>query len=258
MRTFYQCEVCGHLSGDTYESSRYADYYGSLADDYYTSHEFDKTRYEQILQILPDRTEMRVLDIGCGTGTFLSMLPAQTQRFGIEPAAAAADEARSKGVTIIQDDDLDKPEMQNTFDLVTAIDVVEHTANLLDFRRCLIKALRPGGTLILLTGDAKSPPARFLGRYWSYLNYAEHITVFCSDSMRTWLQTDITSIELARADHHSINGSTLIRMWGLFPLKWLVQKIRPRRVEMHAALALPGDHMLVRATRNQQIDPDVG
>jgi hypothetical protein len=185
------------------------------------------------------------------------MLPPDVERFGIEPSGAAADLARAKGIQIIQYDDLAKPEMRHTFDFVTAIDVVEHTLNLREFRRYLSAALRPGGTVIILTGDAESKSARLLGRYWYYLNFAEHITVFCPRSMQTWLRSDFSQIELTKSDHHRLNvweTLSLVRAWVLFPVKRLLQKLLPKRWNWNASLYLPGGHMLVRAVRNQPVE----
>ncbi len=252
LRTLYECDTCGHLSADVYDSRKYSAYYASLAESYHSFHDHDCSRYAEVLRFLPKRPLMRVLDLGCGTGTFLAMLPPEIERFGIEPSQAAADRARAIGAEIVQYDDLTRPGLRNSFDLVTAIDVVEHVADLIEFRRHISNALRPGGTLIILTGDCKSRPARFLGRYWSYLNFAEHITVFCRRSMRTWLEPDFSAIDLRTTNHHPLGareGLTLIRIWSLFPVKWLVRKVMPVGVDMFVALSLPGDHMLVRATR---------
>jgi len=255
-RTIYQCNSCCHLSADLYDPCRYASYYASLSDDYHCCHDDDQSRYKQILDSLPKQPLRRVLDIGCGTGTFLAMLSPEVERFGIEPSMAAAELARAKGIEIIDYGDLERPELRNTFDLATAIDVVEHTADLQEFRRHLTTALRPGGTAIILTGDAESRSARILGRYWLYLNYAEHITFFCPRSMRTWLQPEFSEIELTKADHHPLDrrGSlSLIRAWLLFPVKWLLRKLLPVRLNTYTALSLPRDHMLVRAIRNQTL-----
>jgi SAM-dependent methyltransferase len=255
-RTIYRCDSCGHLSGDFYDTGRFASYYASLSDDYHCEHDNEQSRYQWILELLPKRTVRRVLDVGCGTGTFLAMLPPEVERFGIEPSRAAADHARAKGIRIVQYDDLARPGLRNTFDLVTAIDVVEHTPNLQEFRRHLATALRPSGTVVILTGDAESRSARLLGRYWYYLTFAEHITVFCPRSMRMWLQPDFSEIELTRADHHRLNGReslSLVRAWLLFPVKWLLRRLLPTRMTMRAALYLPGDHMLVRAICNQPL-----
>ena len=255
-RTIYRCDSCGHLSADLYDAGRYAAYYASLSDNYHCDHDREQSRYKRILGLCPKQSVRRVLDVGCGSGTFLAMLPPEVERFGIEPSRAAADLARAKGIQIIQYDDLARPELRNTFDLVTAIDVVEHTANLQEFRSHLATALRPGGTVIILTGDAESWSARLLGRYWYYLHYAEHITAFCPRSMRTWLQSDFSEIESTKAVHHRLNSHetlTLLRAWLLFPVKVLLRKLLPTRLKMYAALYLPGDHMLVRATRNKPL-----
>ncbi len=254
--TIYRCDSCGHLSAGFVDAGRYASYYQSLSDEYHSCHDYDRSRYERIIALLPKQSLRRVLDVGCGTGTFLAMLPSAVERFGIEPSRAAADHARAKGIRIVQYDDLAMPELRNTFDLVTAIDVVEHSTNLQEFRRHLARALRPGGTAIILTGDAESRSARLLGRSWSYLSFAEHITIFCPRSMRTWLQPDFSEIEVTRAGHHRLNGReslSLVRAWLLFPVKWFLRKLLPTRLKMHAALYLPGDHMLVRAIRNHPL-----
>jgi hypothetical protein len=168
---------------------------------------------------------------------------------------AAAERARANGIETIDYGDLEQSELCNTFDLVTAIDVVE-AADLQQFRRHLTTALRPGGTVIILTGDAASRSARLLGRYWLYLNYAEHVTFFCPRSMRTWLQPDFSGIELTKTDHHPLDrreGLSLIRVWLLFPVKWFLQKLLPVRLNIYAPLSLPIDHMLVRTVRNQTL-----
>jgi SAM-dependent methyltransferase len=249
-RKIYECAECGHVLAGSFDPLRYAEYYSALSDDYHCDHDADQSRYDQILGLLPKQSINRVLDIGCGKGTFLERFPLGVERFGIEPSNAAADCARAKGIQIVRYEDLDKPELKHTFDVVTAVDVIEHAADLQEFRRWLTMALRPGGTVILLTGDAGSTSARFLGRYWSYLNYAEHITFFGSRSMRAWLESDFQDIELTKTSHKPLRREcfSMVRAGLLFPVKLLVRRLLPVR---YTVLYLPGDHMLVRATRKQ-------
>ena len=249
-RTIYRCDSCGHLSADFGDADKLAKYYASLPEGYHCDHDRDLSRYEKIIGLLGKQSVRRVLDIGCGAGTFLAMLPLEVERFGIEPSKAAADLARAKGIRIVQYDELATTELRNTFDFVTAIDVAEHALNLQQLRNYLVVALRPGGTAIILTGDAESKSAKFTGQYWYYLNFAEHVTVFCPRSMRTWLQPDFSEIELTKAEHHRLNTAEsvlLVRAWLLFPVKWLLRRIWHTRYSV--SLYLPGGHMLVRATR---------
>jgi SAM-dependent methyltransferase len=184
------------------------------------------------------------------------MLPSEAERFGIEPSRAAAEHAKAKGIQIIDYSDLARPELRNSFDLVTAIDVVEHLSDLQEFRRQLTKALCPGGTVIILTGDAKSASARLLGRYWLYVNYAEHINFFCRNSARVWLQNDFSVIEVTETNHHRLDVMdwlSLVRAWLFFPVKWILRKVLPMHIGFYTALSLPGDHMLIRAIRNRTV-----
>jgi hypothetical protein len=74
--------------------------------------------------------------------------------------------------------------------------------------------------------------------------------------MRIWLQPDFSDIELTETDHHPLNqwqALSLIRVWLLFPVKWLLRKLLPVRLNFYAALCLPRDHILVRAVRNQTL-----
>jgi len=202
--------------------------------------------------VLAKQAAGRVLDIGCGTGSFLAMLPPGIERYGIEPTLAAANIARDRGIVILQPGDLDKPELRNTFDVVTSMDVLEHATDLQEFRRQLVTALRPGGMAILLTGDADSKSARRLGRYWYYMHGAEHITFFSSRSMRTWLERDFNEVDLTETSHNSSRREWfyVLRLGLLFPVKWALSKLFAARWNKHVALYLPGDHILVRAIRN--------
>ncbi len=106
------------------------------------------------------RSSGRVLDIGCADGHLLRRLTGPFQRFGIEPNARAAGEARSAGIQIIAADLLDPALQQQhagTFDLVLAIATFEHIA---DFRGAFSSALallKPEGLLVfevpLITPD---------------------------------------------------------------------------------------------------------
>jgi len=252
-RAIYRCDSCGHLFAGAFDRLGFAHYYESLPAGCHGSiHDTDRFRYRQVLGVIAKRDVGRVLDIGCGTGTFLTMLPSGVERFGIEPTVAAANIARDRGIAILQPEDLDRPELRNTFDVVTSMDVLEHATDLQEFRRQLVTALRPGGMAILLTGDAESKSAQRLGRYWYYMHGPEHITFFSSRSMRTWLERDFQGIEVTETSHNRLRREWffVLRLWLLFPLKWVLSKLFAQRWNRHVALYLPGDHILVRAIRN--------
>jgi ubiquinone/menaquinone biosynthesis C-methylase UbiE len=102
------------------------------------------------------RRDLRLLDIGCGTGANLPMLrrvAGQSGRvFAMDFSLLALDFARthpeSEGVSLLQGDALHLPFKDDCFDVLTMLDVLEH---LNDDRRALSevrRVLRPGGALV--------------------------------------------------------------------------------------------------------------
>jgi SAM-dependent methyltransferase len=60
-------------------------------------------------------------------------------------------------------------------DVVFAFDLVEHLYDLPGFLRAALAALRPGGRLVMLTGDNQSWTARATRPRWWYASYPEHV-----------------------------------------------------------------------------------
>jgi SAM-dependent methyltransferase len=252
IRKCFECIGCGHMSVDLYEPERHNNYYRALEKAYYDQHDKDTRRYSRTIELLAHRRLSRILDIGCGTGAFLSMFPTTIERYGIELSSLAAQRAVEKGIKIVTFEELAKPPLRNTFDVVTALDVVEHTKDLCGLRRAFADSLRPGGTLILLTADCQSGSAQRLGRYWYYTHYAEHISFFSQKSVRTWLDEDFERIEVLPTSHHPlrfVEVISILRAWTLFPAKLISRKLSTRAGNRNVTLWTAGDHMLVRAIR---------
>jgi SAM-dependent methyltransferase len=102
------------------------------------------------LDRLPLPQAARVLDAGCGSGRTLEELEPYGEVHGIELDPQAAEFARSRGVGEVQIGRLeDLPWPDATFDLITCLDVIEHTpddrATLTELRR----VCKPGGWLLV-------------------------------------------------------------------------------------------------------------
>ena len=92
-----------------------------------------------------------VLEAGCGTGGNLNMLGKFGKVFAFEPNEEARKLALQRGHYDIRIGQLphDIPFDENTFDLVTALDVVEHVEDDRSCLQALWNQLRPGGWLLL-------------------------------------------------------------------------------------------------------------
>jgi len=92
----------------------------------------------------------RILDVGCGTGGNLSVLSQFGNAEGVDVSTDALDFCRQRGLENVKLGAAEKlPYEDSRFDLVTALDVVEHldddVAGLREFRR----VLKPGGRILL-------------------------------------------------------------------------------------------------------------
>lgn len=135
---------------------------------------------------LPDGA--RVLDIGCYTGEFLSSLPAKYKKFGIEMSASAAHHCKQRGISIIGGDLYQLSLLQEKFDVVTAMDVIEHTLNPSQFLQSVLGILSDDGVILITTGDSENRIWRKVKAAFWYCSFAEHIS-FISEA---WLQSNAT------------------------------------------------------------------
>jgi 2-polyprenyl-3-methyl-5-hydroxy-6-metoxy-1,4-benzoquinol methylase len=95
----------------------------------------------------------RLLDIGCDTGEFLSaaaechgVVPA-----GVDVASRAVQRARSRGLPVWQGMVEDAPNEMSGFDLITAVDVIEHTPDPHALLASAWRRLVPGGLMYVQT-----------------------------------------------------------------------------------------------------------
>jgi 2-polyprenyl-3-methyl-5-hydroxy-6-metoxy-1,4-benzoquinol methylase len=101
----------------------------------------------------------RLVDIGCGPGTFL--LVARQEGWdvtGLEPAEEAANKAVSLGLNIfhgyVQDYLASSPE---TFDAAVCFEVLEHVPNPVGVLRAIRSLLKPHGVLVLSVPNLDDP-----------------------------------------------------------------------------------------------------
>lgn len=101
---------------------------------------------------LPLGSEMRILDVGCGTGGNLQALQRWGQGVGLDISSIAIDFARHRSLpALTQASGLDLPFSNQSFDLVTIFDVLYHRWITNDRHAlCEIhRVLRPGGWLLI-------------------------------------------------------------------------------------------------------------
>jgi len=104
---------------------------------------------EDICRRVTDRRP-RILDVGCGTGANLLMLSKYGDAEGVDVSEDALAFCRERGLENVKLGAAEElPYEDGTFDLVTALDVVEHLDDDLAGLREMRRVLRPGGRVLL-------------------------------------------------------------------------------------------------------------
>lgn len=104
---------------------------------------------EDICRHITDRRP-HILDVGCGTGANLLMLSKYGDAEGVDVSEDALAFCRERGLKNVKLGAAEKlPYEEGTFDLVTALDVVEHLDDDLGGLREMRRVLRPGGRVLL-------------------------------------------------------------------------------------------------------------
>jgi SAM-dependent methyltransferase len=104
---------------------------------------------EQVCREVKDRRP-QILDVGCGTGANLIMLGEYGDAHGIDVSHDALAFCHARGLERVQHGAAEKlPYEDGTFDLVTALDVVEHLDDDMAGLREMRRVLRPDGRALL-------------------------------------------------------------------------------------------------------------
>lgn len=195
-----------------------------------------------------------LLDVGCATGGFLRQ--ARETGFavrGVEISEAAAGEARERhGLDVATGDVCALPLPEESFDVVTLWDVIEHVADPRALLRRAAALLRPGGLVFLSTGDAASPWARVCGRHWQLMTPPQHLSFHTGRSVRALAgQAGLELVEVSRPGRHVNLGLLALKARESFgavfaPLAALVRALGLEQAGVYLNL---GDVMTVVARK---------
>lgn len=123
-------------------------------------------RFELMKAAAGDRIAGRVLDDGCGVGTYLAHLaPLARSAFGLEYDSARARQASQLSTNISRGASERLPFPNDSFDLVLSHEVLEHVEDDRSAAHEAIRVLRPGGRLLLFVPN-RWYPVETHGVFW--------------------------------------------------------------------------------------------
>ncbi len=125
-----------------------------------------------------------MLDIGCAYGFFLQEARRYFDVYGVEIAAEAAEHCRSKALDVRTGiADANAFASLGELDVVTLFDVIEHLPAPAETLALSHRHIKPGGILVLTTGDFGSFFARLFGPKWRLMTPPQHLWFFTRDSI---------------------------------------------------------------------------
>ncbi len=129
-----------------------------------------------------------ILDIGAGTGEFLSVARQDGWKtIGVEPSDKAKAIAKNKGVSFVeQTSELES----HSFDVISMWHVLEHVPDLNQQIKELKRLLKPNGTLIIAVPNFKSFDAKYYGKFWAAYDVPIHFWHFSKTAIKKLFQKE--------------------------------------------------------------------
>jgi len=179
--------------GKYYESENYishADSKKSFIDKIYQAVRSITIKQKVNLINTFDQTDKTILDIGVGTGDFLSACEnSNWQVKGVEPNGKARILAKSKLKNPISKiyGTIEELELE-TFDVITMWHVLEHVPNLTEYISILKRLLKSNGTLVIAVPNFKSYDALHYKKYWAAFDVPRHLWHFSQRAIQKLFQ----------------------------------------------------------------------
>jgi len=194
----YQCPDCGQLL-----SSCTQDWYNKSMQEFNNPQgtvpqgSMDKRYDQRMSRILKNAqkglpygiSSVTSLDVGCSSGALLEVaLRCGFNAHGAEPAEQAAQTASAiPNAHVFKGFLHDAKYSDNHFDIITLFEVIEHLTDPVDLISEITRILKPGGILLIGTGNADSWTVQIQSEKWEYFDIAGHgghISFFTPKSMR--------------------------------------------------------------------------
>lgn len=189
------------------------------------------TKRDAIIRLAPGN---RVLDFGCYDGGFLAYLGEGFVRCGIEPSTAAVQRAQARGIQILATS-LDEIQPQNVppFDAIVIFDVMEHVLAPVSVLTKLTALLKPGGIIVIETGNTDAPAFERLGPRYTYAAIVEHVGFFNQSSIReAGRRAGLKVLEFHKTRHTNYPGFSPIKNRFVNMVYGILRVLRKLRVPM--------------------------
>ena len=182
-----------------------------------------KTKFDFSILYLKAIEKGKVLDFGCGNGTFLDkMIEGNWEAYGLDVDPKAIDHCRSKGINANVGDIDSQNYPDNFFDVITINHVIEHVHEVDVLLKSCYKVLKKGGKLVIATPNTESWQHNIYKEHWLQLDPPRHLHIFNINNLEEVVKRNEFSIEKSfsssRIDAWSAIVSRGIKRNGTFQI----------------------------------------
>ena len=189
MRPFYprfeivQCPACALVfyAGDAEASYDETYFKGAEYTDYVADKAIAQRNFERRLAELKARQPQggKLLEVGSAYGFFLELANRHWQARGVDITPEGVRYARETlGLDAVEADFLGLPDEPDTYDMICMWDTIEHLPHPARFVEKAARWLKPGGMLVVTTGDVDSLVSRVRGDRWRMIHPPSHLYYF--------------------------------------------------------------------------------
>lgn len=215
------CQVCSSLFVETLPNSKeLIQNYVEASFDSQVESEFAAKTYVKYLAKLKMLRGKKVLDIGCGDGSFLELarMSGASSVLGVEPSRGALSSA-GEMKAFIREESIESCKFGEEFDLVTCFQTLEHMSRPAEALSVMSGAIAPGGYIAVVCHDRLSIVNRVLGRK-SPIFDIEHLQMFSRHGLEALIR---------RAGFDVIHSKSIMNRYPLG--YWLRLIPLPRRLK---------------------------
>jgi SAM-dependent methyltransferase len=168
---------------ERYRAEQY--YQGAGYDDYARSAPALRKTFDPLLRWLERRALIggELLEVGCGHGYFLEHVHARFERIEATEMAESAARTAERHAARVYVGGIEAVPQDRRYDLIVALQVLEHVYEPLVFLNELRAKLRPKGHVLIGVPDMGSPWRHLLGARWPSFKVPEHVLYFDRHSL---------------------------------------------------------------------------
>ncbi|MGH9667804.1 MAG: class I SAM-dependent methyltransferase [Bryobacteraceae bacterium] len=204
--------------------------------DYKGSEPILRAEFRRLLRDLEESgtSSGKLLEIGCAYGFLLAEAQPKFDTFGFEICADAVESCRARGLNVecgpANDASMGS---HGPFDVCIMLDVIEHLEQPHLVFEMIYRHLKPGGRVVISTGDWGSLLARAMGKNWRLMTPPQHLFFFTQRALTRMLERIGFSVRQITRPTKYVPLSLI-----LFQFSRLVG-ISPKRIELPNWMAAP-------------------